>query len=84
MRKLTGAPRAAHIHVAPRDVAGPIVVGLATPSAATGTVSNCITAAPDGELTPTELDAIAADPRAYYVNVHKPRWPGGEIRGQLK
>ena len=84
VRDLTMAPFAAHIHIGPRNVAGPIVVGLLTPPAATSTVSACITAAEGGDLTPAELAAIAADPRNYYVNVHTNNWPGGEVRGQLK
>jgi CHRD domain len=84
VRDLTMAPFAAHIHIGPRNVAGPIVVGLLTPPAATSTVSECITAVEGGNLTPAELAAIAADPRNYYVNVHTANWPGGEVRGQLK
>jgi CHRD domain len=84
VRDLTMAPFAAHIHIGPRNVAGPIVVGLLTPPAATSTVSECITAVEGGDLTPAELAAIAADPRNYYVNVHTNNWPGGEVRGQLK
>jgi hypothetical protein len=84
VRDLTMAPFAAHIHIGPRNVAGPIVVGLMTPPAATSTVSACITAVEGGDLTPAELAAIAADPRNYYVNVHTNNWPGGEVRGQLK
>lgn len=84
VRRMTMDPSAAHIHLAPRGVAGGVVVPLATPPAATSTVSDCITAAERGALTPAELAGIAADPRAYYVNVHTANYPGGEIRGQLK
>lgn len=84
VRRLTAAPFAAHIHVGPRNVAGPVVVGLLTPPAATSTVRECITAVEGGNMTPAELAAITADPRAYYVNVHTSNYPGGEIRGQLK
>jgi hypothetical protein len=35
-------------------------------------------------MTPAELAAITADPREFYVNVHTPLWPAGEVRGQLK
>jgi hypothetical protein len=84
VRNLTQAPFAAHIHVAPRNVAGPVVVPLTTPPAATSTVNACVTASEGGALTPAELAAITADPRAFYVNVHTTLWPGGEVRGQLK
>ncbi|MGH3863892.1 CHRD domain-containing protein [Actinokineospora sp.] len=84
VRKLSTSPVAAHIHVGGRNVAGPVVVGLTTPPAATSTVSACVTATEGGALTPAELAAIVADPRSYYVNVHTPTYPGGEVRGQLK
>jgi CHRD domain len=87
VRDLTMAPSAAHIHIGPRNFAGPIVVGLKTPPAATSTVSDCITAeegATGQALSTAELAAIAANPRNYYVNVHTSNWPGGEVRGQLK
>jgi hypothetical protein len=84
VRDLTAAPVAAHIHPGARNVAGPVAVPLATPPAATSTVSECITAAEGGALTPAELAAISAEPRGFYVNVHTPQYPGGEIRGQLK
>lgn len=84
---LTMAPFAAHIHPGERHVAGPAIVGLVTPPAATSTVSACITAvegATGQALSTDELAAIAADPRSFYVNVHTSNWPGGEVRGQLK
>lgn len=84
VRRLTAAPVAAHIHIGPRNVNGPVTVGLLTPPAATSTVSECITAADGGNLTPAELAAIADDPRGHYANVHTPQFPGGEVRGQLK
>src|SRR5688500_11019616 len=39
VRTLTAAPVAAHIHIAPRHEPGPVVAPLATPPAATSTVS---------------------------------------------
>jgi len=84
VRDLSGDPFAAHIHIGPRHVPGPVVVPLATPPAATSTVDACITASEGGALTPAELAAIMTSPKAYYVNVHTPDWPAGEVRGQLK
>ena len=70
---LTGDAIAAHIHIADRGVAGPVVVPLCSPctSGATGTAN----------INATVLDAIQND-RAY-VNVHTKTNPAGEIRGQV-
>jgi hypothetical protein len=79
VRNLTAAPFAAHIHgVAGRTVAAPVVVPLDPPDGATGVTEAC------GPVDAAILAAIAANPRDYYVNVHTPLFPGGEVRGQLK
>ena len=70
---------AAHIHKAPRHVAGPVVIPFpAVPSATTGEASACVT--PAAGL----LADLQANPKAYYVNVHTVTFPGGEVRGQMK
>ena len=84
VRDLTTQPIGAHIHPGERNEAGGVAVPLITPTDTTSTVSECITAMEGGALTPAELAAIAADPGAFYVNVHTRRYPPGEIRGQLK
>lgn len=66
---------AAHIHIGPAGVAGPVVVGLAAPTS--GSSSDCASA--DRELL---LD-ILHNPSGYYVNVHNASFPAGAIRGQL-
>lgn len=66
---------AAHIHVGPAGVAGPVVVGLIAPTA--GDSSGC--ASVDRDL----IKAINHDPSNYYVNVHNATFPAGAIRGQL-
>jgi hypothetical protein len=78
VRNLSANAVAAHIHVGPRHVAGPVVIPLVVPLATSFETSGCTTPAP------AVLADLQANPRAYYVNVHTPTFPGGEVRGQLK
>lgn len=67
---------AAHIHVAPAGVNGPIVVPLSPPT--TGSSSGC-----RENVNPALVQAIIDFPELYYVNVHNAPFPGGAVRGQL-
>jgi hypothetical protein len=69
------AATAAHIHEAPVNVAGPVVVHLLPPTG--GSSSDCV------EVGRTLAKEILQDPSDYYVNVHNAEFPGGALRGQL-
>ncbi|MGC5170622.1 CHRD domain-containing protein [Micromonospora sp. DT81.3] len=75
---LTAPAVAAHIHVGDRRTAGPVVIPLSVGTGTSFDISACVTA------DPALLASIEEDPRDYYVNVHTPTYPGGEVRGQLK
>lgn len=66
---------AAHIHIGPPGVAGPVVVPLAAPT--DGSSSGIV------EVDREIIKAIRKDPSAFYVNVHNVPYPGGAVRGQL-
>jgi hypothetical protein len=78
---LPGELSAAHIHVAPSGEPGPVVQPLElTPGVQQGVIGR-------GTFeNPELLDALRADPSAYYVNVHTGPdggCPSGVIRGQV-
>lgn len=77
-----GAPRAAHIHKGAEGTNGPVEVNLAFPQG--GQAADCLTEGEAGKgLDPGEVQAILANPSAYYVNVHNGEYPAGAVRGQL-
>jgi hypothetical protein len=81
---------AAHIHVAPVGVNGPVVVPLFSGNAtglvdgvlAEGTITADDLAGPLAGMTMDDLVA-EIDSGNTYVNVHTSAFPGGEIRGQI-
>lgn len=82
-------PTSAHIHIAPKGEAGPVVVTLKTPPE-NGSVSDCIRAQkkqnPENAatvLTFWELKGIKEDLFLFYTNVHNQEFPAGAVRGQL-
>jgi hypothetical protein len=71
-------PLAGHVHLAPRGVAGPIVIDLNADGVGGPDASGC------RGITAELAAAITSDPGAYYVNLHNAGFPAGAIRGQLK
>ena len=65
---------AAHIHDGPKGVAGPVFIDLEW---ATNGNDGCVT------TEASKIEAVVADPPAYYVNLHTPSHQEGAVRGQL-
>ena len=66
----------AHIHKAPRDAPGGIVVHLVAPT--TGRSAACAE-----NVDPALVRDIHQNPEDYYVNVHNRDFPPGALRAQL-
>ena len=74
---IDGTVVAAHIHVAPEGVPGPVVVPLfAGTFDGSDKTRDCVSA--NGLA-----DDILADPSSYYINIHSTVYPPGAIRAQL-
>ena len=67
---------AAHIHEGTAGTNGPVIVPL------TKTGDNTWSVAPSAKLTDAQYESYLAG--KLYVNVHSAKYPGGEIRDQLK
>jgi hypothetical protein len=95
---LSGAPAVAHLHFAPTNVAGGVMIFLcgggnqpACPTATSGTITGTITAA---NVTGPPAQGIAAGDLTSaleavreglsYANMHTTNFPAGEIRGQVR
>jgi hypothetical protein len=81
---------AGHIHVAPKGIAGPVVINFPIPTGRTGDLpltfrvgASAFVARPEIGIN-TIADAIQAIVGGgAYVNIHTSANPAGEIRGQL-
>jgi len=73
------SPNAAHIHPGVAGVAMNPIINFtsSTNTFAGGRVRGTV------EITAQQAADIKSNPAAFYVNVHTPAFPGGEIRGQL-
>jgi len=72
--KIDGKPTAAHIHKGKPGASGPVYIAFGTTFKRQG----CTTA------PKSKINAVAAKPSAFYVNVHNLKHLGGAMRGQLK
>ena len=69
---LSGVPVAAHFHLAPVGVNGPVIIPITVgPSPLVGS----------GPILPAHVQPFLTG--GVYVNIHTAAFPGGEIRGQV-
>jgi hypothetical protein len=71
--RLTGPANAAHLHIAAKGEAGPVIVPLCSPCTNNQT----------GKASLTAGDVSALRAGRVYVNIHTPANPAGEVRGQV-
>ena len=71
---LTTPAIAAHIHLAPAGVPGPVIIPLTATAATAGTITG------GGNIGANQAAMQAA---GTYINLHSVAFPGGEIRGQI-
>jgi hypothetical protein len=64
-----------HIHSGITGASGPVVVPFAPATGTTNSYSACV--------TDTDAASIAANPSAFYLNVHTAEYPDGALRDQL-
>ena len=78
---LSSAFQAAHVHLAPQGVNGPVIHTLNVGTLLPNTSGNLLRADNIFTLTKDQLSALKA--QGLYINVHSVNIPSGEIRGQL-
>src|SRR5436190_6483545 len=96
---LTGNPAAAHLHFGQRAVNGGVFLFLcgggnqpACPASTSGTITgtagaaNVVAQVPDQGIPAGDFAAAlrAIKSGETYANMHTPKFPGGEMRGQVK
>ena len=81
---------AGHIHIAPKGVAGPVVINFPIPGGRTGDLALSFRVSTAAFVARPEIgintlaDAIQSIVAGNsYVNIHTSQYPAGEIRGQL-
>jgi Cu/Zn superoxide dismutase len=83
---LTGQPVAAHIHLGKPGTAGPVIIALELkpfklPAHGTVTAKQFV---PSGNVKTFAAAIKAMGAGRTYVNIHTKKFPGGEVRGQVK
>jgi hypothetical protein len=74
VKRITLPATLMHIHPGAPGAVGPPLITM-TPPDASGNSFGCVTSA--------DVDAVAANPHGYYINVHTSDHPAGALRGQL-